>query len=280
MQEMQTAPLQGTGIGSFGEYYHRNQTDNTITTTAHSAFVEALAETGVIGLALLTGCLLLLLIPAVRLRADEAVPSLAAAFGAYVLHTGLDWDWLVPGLTLPALWCGFGVFAGNAVAARRSGTPYTRRIRWLLAVPCLAVAVLSGFGLVGSLAVQRAYEAAEGGRYPEATNLASDAARLQPWSYVPYFIKGNAEQALGRHEEARKSYEMSLSRDRVRWEVWLALASVSAGPERAAAIINARLLNPLGPDVIEFCRLDREPACTEPLHRGDSLRTWARAGTR
>jgi hypothetical protein len=68
---------------------------------------------GIVGLALL-GCALLVPLSAVASRRrDPLVPVAAAAYVAFLVHTGLDWDWEMPVTTLAGLACAAALI-GNA----------------------------------------------------------------------------------------------------------------------------------------------------------------------
>ena len=120
-------PLVGYGAGSF-PLVHRLYRDNTIEVRQpHNVPLEFLSETGLIGAGLALGGLALLGIAAARTglaRAPGRERGFAAALlvgaAAWGLHTLVDWDWDIPGVTLPAL-----IFLG-VLAARPPGTPRDR----------------------------------------------------------------------------------------------------------------------------------------------------------
>lgn len=133
-------PLLGGGGGTYVDYWFRYRTLTSFTRTSHNLYLEALAELGPVGLALLVAALALPLVAVVR-RRDRFVAGAAAAYVAYVLHAALDWDWELPASTLAALVCG----AAMLVSARpETTTPLSMRGRLALTVPALAVALLAG----------------------------------------------------------------------------------------------------------------------------------------
>jgi O-antigen ligase len=114
-------PLRGVGAGGFRVEWLRERPIPYPARDAHSLYLETPAELGVVGLALLVAFLGGIVACAVRARALD--PTLAAGpiavFGAWLVHAGLDWDWEMPGVTLPAL-----VLAAVLVAnAERSPQP-------------------------------------------------------------------------------------------------------------------------------------------------------------
>ena len=80
---------------------------------AHSLYLETAAELGVVGVAALLLFLGGVAAAVLRLyRVDPGAASgLAAGLAAWTFHAGLDWDWEMPAVTLPAL-----VLAAAAIA--------------------------------------------------------------------------------------------------------------------------------------------------------------------
>ena len=133
-------PLLGGGAGTFGEHYLRRGTAG-FTRTAHSLYVQSLAELGPVGLALVVCALAL---PFARLRGARGDPLVAAAtapYAAYVLHTGVDWDWELPATTFAGLLCGAALLAATRGEAPALGV----RTRAALVAVLLAVAAVALF---------------------------------------------------------------------------------------------------------------------------------------
>jgi hypothetical protein len=88
-------PLGGTGAGTFAADYGGYPPAHD----AHSLYLQAFAELGVVGLLLVTA---LVAVPlAVALRRRLAVP--AAGLAVYAVAAGVDWDWQLPAVTVAAL---------------------------------------------------------------------------------------------------------------------------------------------------------------------------------
>jgi O-antigen ligase len=88
-------PFGGTGAGTFG-IVHR---EAPYARDAHSLYLQAFSELGPIGLALIIAIVTLPLAFAIKL--NLAAP--AAGLAVFALHAGIDWDWQLPAVTLPAL---------------------------------------------------------------------------------------------------------------------------------------------------------------------------------
>jgi O-antigen ligase len=136
-------PLIGSGAGTFGDYWLRHRPVPTFTRTAHNLYLESLAELGPLGLALIIAALALPLVT-LRRRAGPLEAAAAAGYIAYVVHSGVDWDWQLPGATLPALVCA-GALLVSARGAR--GSAVAARGRTALLVLVIAAAALALFRL-------------------------------------------------------------------------------------------------------------------------------------
>ena len=131
-------PLLGSGAGTFGDYWLTHGPGPDFTRTAHSLYVQSLAELGPVGLLLV---LIVVALPLLALRRrDRLVATAAAPYVAYAVHTGIDWDWEMPVVTLAALFC-----AGALLVATRppDARVLTRGERLALASVSLALAAFA-----------------------------------------------------------------------------------------------------------------------------------------
>jgi O-antigen ligase len=106
-------PLKGVGAGGFRVEWAREGARWGAARDAHSLYVETAAELGIVGLAFLGMLAAGLLGSARRALAHDAAATVGPAAMAFTwaFHAGIDWDWEVPAVTLPAL-----VAAGLLVA--------------------------------------------------------------------------------------------------------------------------------------------------------------------
>jgi O-antigen ligase len=147
--QYETRPLAGTGAGTFDEHWLlRRPEDLTVLDTpqvvdAHSLYIETLAELGPLGLGLAAVALLGPLVGVLG-RRDRWVPGVAGAYGAFLVHAGLDWDWEMPAVTLSALLCA----ASLLTVARHDELHLTARSR----APILAfLGTLIGLSLLSAI---------------------------------------------------------------------------------------------------------------------------------
>jgi hypothetical protein len=114
-------PLAGSGAGTFVREWYRHRRITASVQDAHSLYLETLAELGLVGLALLAAALAAPVFAAVRARGQPLVAATFGAFVAYAVHTGVDWDWELPGLTLIGLLCGTLLVVAARAASERAG---------------------------------------------------------------------------------------------------------------------------------------------------------------
>jgi hypothetical protein len=245
-------PLQGTGAGSFDEYWYRNRRAIVDSSSPHSLYLQTFAEAGLVGLLLLGVTLVTPLVAGIRARSVALVPSLAGAVAAFLLHAGTDWDLLVPGLTVPFLLCCAALLVSRADAPR---VVLASSRRLVLVAAAGSLALVAGLGLVGNQQLLDSYSAANRGDFRSAEQHASDAARWQPWSFLPWMQMGNARWALGDLDGARSAYQTAASREPGRMEPELALAEISSGAAQQRAVQRVKLLNPIGPELSMLCNI-------------------------
>ena len=137
-------PVLGSGAGTYGFAWVRSGKVEHFggALDAHSIYLETLAELGPLGLVLM---LALLLMPLRALRVARApyVAAALAGYAAFLIHSGLDWDWELPAIVVASLACGAAALA--ALPAERA--PLDRRRRFALIAIAL---VLAGCAIAGA----------------------------------------------------------------------------------------------------------------------------------
>jgi len=236
-------PLLGAGSGTYERYFLAHQpADVGRVRDAHGLYIETLAELGPIGLALLIAVLAVPLAAIGTARQHPLVPGAFGAYVAYLVHTGVDWDWELPAVTLVALLCGAAIL----VSARQSvrAGPVSLPVRWIGVGTVVAAAAFAAIGLVGNTALSRSEAARERGDWVRAAGDARRAAPWMPWSAEPWAALGRAQ--LGAHllPEARTSFRKAISLDAGDWRLWYDLASASFGRARQRALREATALFP------------------------------------
>ena len=147
--EYRAHPLLGSGAGTFGRYWLDLGSPARWggALDAHSLYLETLAELGPVGLLLLCGFLLAPLRHALARRSAHGVPAAAGATVAFLVHTGLDWDWELPAVVVAALACSAAVALAEPSQADpgpRPAVPRWGRVLALAAALLLGVAAIAG----------------------------------------------------------------------------------------------------------------------------------------
>ncbi len=241
LDEYADHPVVGSGAGSYEHYWNEHRPFVHKVRDAHSLYLEVLAELGPLGLALLALALGVPLVGAFFARGHPLVPAAAAAYVAYLVHAGVDWDWELPAVTIAALACGIGIIAA---AARDEDRWLATPVRWAAVAATLAVAPVAFVGLVGASALSAGQDALDRGRWAKAEDEARKAARWWRWSPEPWQRLGEAQLGAGDTSAAAASFRKAVSKDRHDWLLWYQLASVTEGAEARRATAEAARLNP------------------------------------
>ncbi len=239
-------PLLGTGAGSFEAHWFRERSVAFHARDAHNLYLETLAELGPFGLALLLATLVLPLLALGTARRFAYAPAAVGAFAAYLVHAGVDWDWEVPAVTVPAIFC-----AAVLLAQSRPDEPpwLTGRRRGITLALLAPLAVVALVGHVGNRAGAASIAATEAGDPARGLAEAKRAAAWAPWSEEAWQLRGEAELELGEEEAARRSLTRAIDKNPESWSAWFDFAVASRGAARDLALDRASALNPRSPEV-------------------------------
>lgn len=259
-------PVGGWGAGSFPVTHALYRTLPLAVAQPHSMPLQWLAETGAIGLLLAAGGLLALVAAALaRVRGLARGPerlagaALVAAGVAWLVHALYDWDWDIPGATLPML-VAVGIAAGPPPRPRVGGRPGADAAgRALgLAVTVLALVAAATSAALPALAQARADRALDtaaagpdGGRLARAARDAELAARLNPVAVAPLFALATVAERLGDLGQARRQIVRAIERQPESADAWARLVrlEIATGNRPALARAARRLLelDPVSP---------------------------------
>jgi hypothetical protein len=236
-------PAVGTGAGTFDLTHRMLRVDGTVATEPHNLPLQFMAETGIIGLLLFVGVVLVgagALVESLRRLEGEdrvAAAALVVALFAYVVHSVVDFDWDFVAVTAPA-----ATVLGVLLAAGRPRLPRVRieTQRALLAVAAGAIAAAALYSLampwLSSRRVDDAYAALARGDLGGAASDARSAHDLNPLSVDALLAWGAAEASRGNVEAAGRLYTKAISIQPDNWRPWYYRARLLAniaGPKAA-----------------------------------------------
>jgi cytochrome c-type biogenesis protein CcmH/NrfG len=239
-------PLGGEGAGGFTRVWLQERPALLFVRDAHNLYLEALAELGPVGLALLLVALGTPLVAARRAAAHADGPAALAAYAALLAHAALDWDWELPAVALSTLLLAVSLVRLGPPEPVRALTSTARGVVLGGAILLVAAAIVIH---AGNGATADANDLLDRGDAAAAREAAVRAKRFRPWAAEPWELMGEAELGLGHVVDARADLRRALRMDPRSWSVWLSLAAASTGREREHAIARARGLNPLAPEV-------------------------------
>ncbi len=252
-------PLLGTGAGAYQFSWDQHRSIAMPVHDAHSLYLEAFSELGVVGGLLvlaLVGMLLWTGFSAWRAAGHpqrERYAALLAAMLAFAVGAGIDWFW-----EIAALGSVFFCAAGVLVAARcrqltPADPPEGGERRFGLAVAGLAVAWVAAIALIGPLLVEREIEASQSaaaaGEPASAVEHADTARSIEPFAASPYVQLGLLAESQGEYATAAERLTQAIDREDRNWQLYYLRSRVEEeeGDKAAAAadLRRARQLNPL-----------------------------------
>jgi len=248
-------PIQGVGAGAFSVPWFRSRSIDENVTDPHSWQAGALAETGLIGLALVA---VILLFPLARIKGARAGPGvwpiavvgLGGAGVYFVTQASVDWLFRIPAVAIP----GFVVLGALATGGSDQDEPALagRVQRAMLAAPALlAVAFVTPAYLSNAAANRAEIEAATS--TDDALKELDSAAQLNPFSAEPLLIRSTILQLDGDRQAALDAAKDATVRAPRNWAAWVVLAEArraAADPAEAeAAVLRAKALNPRAPQL-------------------------------
>jgi O-antigen ligase len=241
-------PFDGVAAGAFGVPWYRHRATEENVTDAHSWEAGALAETGILGFLLLGAGLLLPFVQLVRARSELggfAAVALGGCAAYFVVHSSVDWLFLIPAVAIPAF-VALGAFAAAGVPELRLAQRWQRAavVAGSLFAMIAAVPVYLSTSLTARAETQAVTSTSR------ALDTLSLAERTNPWALEPEIVRSNILLDAGRPAEAiRVARQATRSAPQV-WLTWatLARAERAAGSRAAAAqaMARAHALNPKG----------------------------------
>jgi O-antigen ligase len=263
-------PIVGHGAGTYGFAWDQLRTLHMTNTQAHSLYLQALDELGIVGGLLAVGLVLFLLWTgftawrAAGGRERELYAILLGVSLAFAVGVAYDWFWqmavigsvffMATGILVAAR-CG-QLWRARAAARAREGAQLEtdgESRRFGLTIAGLAIAWLTMLALTGPLLVDHeisaSTNAAHEQEFESAVNHAETARSIEPWAATPYVQLGLLAQAQGDYAGAIHRFGQAIDREDHNWTLYYlrAKAEHQAGQKEAAQndLNEAKRLNPL-----------------------------------
>jgi O-antigen ligase len=252
--------LAGSGPGTYQLLWLPRAPYESYVVNAHSLYFETLAETGVVGLALVVGLFVLLIGAAIRHvgrtrhEARARAAAVAAALVAFAVSAGVDWVWQLP--VLPAAFLLLGAAVLAPVARKHvDAAPIPRVLAWTArigaAVIALACLVAITVPLAATTAVRRSQAASASGDTSLALTDARDALRIEPGAESAQLQVALVLEEQHDFAGALIAVRRATADESTDWSAWLVRSRIEAetGHQRASlqAYLRARSLNPRSP---------------------------------
>lgn len=254
-------PVLGHGAGTFRFSWYRLRELPVINADAHSLYLQAFTELGLLGGLLvlaMVGFLLWTGLQAWRHAKGSQRDLYAALLGAalaFAVCSAFDWFWLIAALAA-VFFLATGVLVAGRCAQlaeqRVAGNGHGSQRRFGLAIGGLAVAWVTALALVGPLLADReikaSNEAAAAGNFPSAVSHAENAKSIEPWATTPYKQLGLLAELEGNYALALERLDEAVEREPESWLLYYLRARVHDGAGETAAaeadLAEAKRLNP------------------------------------
>ena len=251
LHENATAPLIGTGSGSFESWWAEHGKEGGFVRDAHSLYFETLGELGIVGLALIVGFLGWVLVAGMRRYLDAGGGSrtqLAAALAgctAFCVGAASDWLWELAVVPIAFLLLA-SVLVGAGEQRRSKSLPVPARVAGV--VVSLIAMVAIAIPLSSARSLQKSQNDAHAGSLDSALRAAHDAREVEPFAGRPRLQEALVLEAQGRLEEAGKAAVKATDLEPDEWRAWVIRSRLEAelGEARAAveSFHRAQALNP------------------------------------
>lgn len=258
----ETHPWRGIGPGTFQFWWAQHSTTAGFIRNAHSLYFETLAETGIIGFALLGGMLLWFVGTAIS-RSFREPPALrvwlagaSASLAVFLFAAAVEWVWQLAAIAATALILGAVIVAGRGespedrlVAPEPKGGLAAR----LLPRAVLVALALAGLGavlvpLAGGLAVRASQSAVANRDLSAALKDSLDAQRVQPYASSAHLQEALVLEDAGDLGRAAAAARAATADSPTDWTTWLTLSRIDARRgATGAALLELRRVRELNP---------------------------------
>ena len=277
-----TAPLIGVGPGNYELWWAENGDLPGFIRSAHSLFMETLADVGIIGLLLLAGFFGTVLVAGVRKtmlspdREREMLAGATAAAFAFTLATGVDWSWKLAVVAVVFLMIAAAIVGYREDDAWPSEEAPTTRItppgplRRYAPVVAVALACIAGIAAIfiparGVELVDESQALVSAGDLDGALEKAKDAIDWQPYASRPWIQKAGVIELQADLAGAAAAAREAIANDPKDWRPYYTLARLETLRERIGPALKAyRQARDLNPRSLLFSTPDPAPGASTP----------------
>jgi len=260
----ETASWKGIGPGTFEFWWTQHSSYNGYVRTAHSLYLENLAELGIPGLLLICGFVFAVLgigsVRSLRAPPGERLVLAGATAGAagFAMAAALDWVWQLGALPVAFMLLAAVAVSGYSLREPRSGRRRRRRRtsrrnriwgqRGAVAVAALLAIVAIWSPLQAATAMRQSWIDASHGELAAALDRARDAADAEPDAALPRLQEALVLERQGKLPAATAAAKVAAGKEPANWRTWFILARLEAeqgmiGPA-LRAYHRAHVLNP------------------------------------
>jgi hypothetical protein len=251
VSEFRAHPLNGGGAGSWEAWWlQHGSLPGVFTEYAHSLYLEALGELGIVGLLLLAAAVLVAVVGAVRsaLLLESGEIAAAAACGiAFFAAAQYDWVWQLSGIAVVGVGM-LGFALGALPSTRTSAWGRADVVRPVVALIAVAAIIPQYVLLAAGSHLRNSQAAFNAGDAAKVRSEALAAKALEPWAASPYLQLGLLAEAQGNLRGAAHWLDEAIQRSQRDYSLWLTAAriEVKRGDAHAAKrdLAEARRLNP------------------------------------
>ncbi len=247
-------PTTGIGAGSFEFYWARHASIGGSITDAHSLYVQTLAETGWIGLALLLGLVALTVLggAARALRTKQGTERVllagaTAAVTVFWLQAAIEWTWQIAVMPVALLFC-TAVIVGHRDPHT---TPARLPARTLTTAAAIAAFLPIALGLTTLVQVRESQQAVRDNNPGLALDAARRAEAVAGTSTTALLQQALVLERLNRIDEATAAAVKATRQEPTNWRTWLVRSRLElrlgADRDALASFRKARRLNPRSP---------------------------------
>lgn len=250
----ESEPLVGIGPGTYEYYWSREGALPTFIRDAHSLYLEAFAELGVVGLVLILALVASPFALGARrlfeldLERRMLLAGALASCAAFAVAAAIDWVWELT--VLPVVFLLLAAAAIGRPELRTSEAPAGGGGAARLILPVLALAgiIAITIPMAGANALRESQAEVRAQNLASALGEARTADDIEPYAAAPSLQQALVLELQGDLEGAVTAARSATDEEPTNWRTWLVLSRLEAragDPQAAvAAYREARSLNP------------------------------------